>query len=89
MTLYWIAPWIGIVLADWFLVGAGGERAPPGWTRAATIFVLAAVLTIALFSVSDLYTGPVARLLGGADIGYYVGFFGAGLATVVSARRRR
>lgn len=93
VTLYWIAPWIGIVLADWYLVGSRPREVPPGWTQAATIFVVSAVLTIALFSVSDLYTGPVARLLGGADIGYYVGFFGAGLLYVLSvgkpARMRR
>ena len=85
VTLYWIAPWIGIVLADWYLIGSRPRAVPPGWTRAATIFAVTAVLTIALFSVSDLYTGPVARLLGGADIGYYVGFFGAGLLYLLSA----
>ncbi len=84
VTLYWIAPWIGIVLADWYLIGSRPRAVPPGWTRAATIFAVTAVLTIALFSVSDLYTGPIARLLGGADIGYYVGFFGAGLLYVLS-----
>ena len=88
VTLYWIAPWIGIVLADWYVVGNQQRAVPPGWTFAATIFVVTAILTIALFSVSDLYTGPVARMLGGADVGYYVGFFGAGLAYVLSARSR-
>lgn len=88
VTLYWIAPWIGIVLADWYLIGNRPREVPPGWTRAATIFVVTAVLTIALFSVSDLYTGPVARWLGGADIGYYVGFFGAGLLYVASVKRQ-
>ncbi len=91
VTLYWIAPWIGIVLADWYLVRrrpvAGERRAdPPGWTLGATIFVVTALLTIALFSVSDLYTGPVARLLGGADIGYYVGFVAAGLWYAAASR---
>lgn len=89
VTLYWIAPWIGIVLADWYLIGSQPRDVPPGWTRPATIFVVMAVLTIALFSVSDLYTGPVARLLGGADVGYYVGFFGAGLLYVLSVRGTR
>ncbi len=90
VTLYWIAPWIGIVLADWYLVGRRDEaRDPPGWTLGATIFLLTAVLTIALFSVSDLYTGPVARLLGGADIGYYFGFAAAGLCYAAAARTRR
>ncbi len=61
----------------------GGEAASP------TIFLSTAVLTIALFSASDLYTGPVARLPGGADIGYYVGFFLAGLWYAAAARARR
>ncbi len=87
VTLYWIAPWIGIVLADWYLIGGRRRPASAGWTPAASIFVVTAVLTIALFSVSDPYTGPIARALGGADIGYYVGFFGAAIATVIVERR--
>ena len=86
VTLYWIAPWIGIVLADWYLIGNQQRAAPEGWTAAASIFVVTAVLTVALFSVSDLYTGPAAKLLGGADIGYYVGFFAAGAAYVALVR---
>ena len=90
VTLYWIAPWIGIVLADWYLVGHRQRTLdPPGWTQGATIFLVTAALTIALFSVSDLYTGPVARLLGGADIGYYVGFVAAGLWYAAAVRARR
>ena len=91
VTLYWIAPWIGIVLADWYLPGGRDTRDPapdpPGWTRGATIFLVTAVLTTALFSVSDIYTGPAARLLGGADIGYYVGFLGAALWYAAGHRR--
>ena len=88
VTLYWIAPFIGIVLADWYLVGGGHRKVPRGWTPAATIFVVTAVVTIALFSVSDTYTGPVARLLGGADVGYYVGFVTAGALYMLSANKR-
>ncbi len=82
VTLYWIAPFIGIVLADWYLIGSRPRQVPPGWTPAATIFVVTAIVTIGLFSVSDPYTGPVARWLGGADIGYYVGFVTAAAAYV-------
>ncbi|WP_041249312.1 purine-cytosine permease family protein [Gluconacetobacter diazotrophicus] len=79
VTMYWIAPWIGIVLADWYLGDRTAHPVPPGWTRGATIFIMTTVVTILLFSTSQLYTGPVARWLGGADIGYYVGFFVAAL----------
>mgnify|MGYP002413160066 CR=1 FL=1 len=97
VTMYWIAPWCGIVLADWYLTGGhsaarsgpyGQALIPPqGWTRGATIFVVTSVFTVVLFSTSSLYTGPVARWLGGADIGYYVGFFTA--AFWYAAGRRR
>ncbi len=89
VILYWIAPWIGIVLADWFMTGERSRRDPPGWTQGATIFLVTTGLTVALFSSSDLYTGPVARLLGGADIGYYVGFLAALLWYAAAARTRR
>ncbi|MFT8777895.1 MAG: cytosine permease [Gluconacetobacter liquefaciens] len=79
VTMYWIAPWIGIVLADWYFGDRTVHPVPAGWTRGATIFIVVSVVTILLFSTSQIYTGPVARWLGGADIGYYVGFFVAAL----------
>lgn len=87
LTLYWIAPWIGIVLADWSRRPVGDATAPPGWTAEAFLFVGVTVATVALFSTSDLYTGPVARALGGADVGYYVGFAAAYAGTILLGRR--
>ncbi|KAA8425279.1 hypothetical protein FKW23_16045, partial [Acetobacter sp. DmW_125123] len=84
----WIATWIGIVLADWYFGDRTVHPIPPGWTRGATIFAVVSVLTIALFSTSSLYTGPVARWLGGADIGYYVGFFAAAFWYALGMPRR-
>ncbi|MBD2103668.1 hypothetical protein [Leptolyngbya sp. FACHB-261] len=70
VMLYWVAPWLGIVLIHWFLNGQRTPASyPAGWTRSATIFVLVAVLTISLFSSTPAYTGPVARLLDDTDIG--------------------
>ncbi len=84
---YWIAPWLGIVLADWFLQRSMPETEQE-WKRGATIFIVVATATIALFSSTDIYTGPVARLLGGADIGYFVGFFAAPLLYVATKSGR-
>ncbi len=89
LTLYWIAPWTGIVLADWWQDPRPRIDPTASWTAEATLFVAVSVATIALFAASDLYTGPVARALGGADIGYYVGFAAAVLGTLAIGRGRR
>ena len=87
VLLYWIAPWAAIVLADWFVVR--DPTAPVGrWGVGVVIFALVTPLTIVLFSATDAYTGPVARLLGGTDIGSFVGFALAGGLYIVARRRQ-
>ncbi len=91
LTLYWIAPWTGIVLADWYCRPGPRRDAAQRWTVGASLFVVVSVATILLFSVSDVYTGIVARWLGGADVGYYVGFLAAfvGYAVWAPGERKR
>ncbi|NHN88617.1 purine-cytosine permease family protein [Acetobacter conturbans] len=95
LALYWIAPWCGIVLADWYCRPASLRSARretlAGWTPSATLFLVVTLLTIVLFSSTPLYTGPIAARLGGADIGYFVGFFSAavGQIALLQARARR
>jgi NCS1 family nucleobase:cation symporter-1 len=86
LLLYWIAPWAGIVLADWFVYR--GTRPLRAWGTGAIVFAIVTVLTIALFSATEIYTGPIAKLLGGADIGFFVGFFVAGAAYALVERFR-
>ncbi|GBQ12106.1 hypothetical protein CFR78_15150 [Komagataeibacter rhaeticus] len=78
MALYWIAPWCGIVLTDWYArppcLQQGRMTTPPGWSPSATLFVAVTGITILMFSSTPLYTSPVAHMLQGADIGYLVGF---------------
>jgi len=88
LLLYWIAPWAGIVLTDWWLFGGEG-RAPQRWSSGATIFLIVTPVTIALFSATEIYTGPIAKLLGGTDIGFFVGFFAAAGAYAIAERARR
>jgi NCS1 family nucleobase:cation symporter-1 len=87
LLLYWIAPWAGIVIADWFMFH-GDASQTRRWGAGATIFLIVTPLTIALFSSTSIYTGPVATLLGGSDIGFFVGFFAAAGAYALVARRR-
>lgn len=69
---YWIAPWLGVVLCDFFFnKQQGGERAGSGWEG--SISFLCGVAVSVPFMSSVLYTGPIARnYLGGADISYFL-----------------
>jgi NCS1 family nucleobase:cation symporter-1 len=87
LLLYWIAPWCGILIADWALFRGAPHRVRP-WASGATIFLVVTPLTIALFSATEIYTGPVAKLLGGTDVGFFVGFFAAAAAYAYVERRK-
>ena len=88
LLLYWIAPWAGIVITDWWLFHEA-PRPPKSWRSGATIFVVITPITIALFSATPIYTGPIAKLLDGTDIGFFVGFFLASAWYVLAERRQR
>jgi NCS1 family nucleobase:cation symporter-1 len=88
LLIYWIAPWAGIVLADWWMYGER-PRVPRTWGTGATIFLIVTPITMFLFSATEVYTGPVAKLLGGTDIGFFVGFFAAAVSYVLVERARR
>jgi NCS1 family nucleobase:cation symporter-1 len=70
---YWVAPWIGILAAATYL--------PPRMTRELAsseqgrllILFIFAILAAIPFMDQTLFEGPVARLLGGGDIGYWIG----------------
>jgi NCS1 family nucleobase:cation symporter-1 len=87
LLLYWIAPWAGIVIADW-LLHRGAPHRIRVWGSGATIFLIVTPVTIALFSATEIYTGPLAAMLGGTDIGFFVGFFAAAGAYALVERRR-
>ena len=74
LVLYWVAPWAGVLLADWHHT-RGATKGNERWRRGVPIFLITTIGTIALFSSTDIYTGPVAKWLGGVDIGYFIGFF--------------
>lgn len=80
LVSYWIGPWLGIVLVDFFLRWRQ-EAAERGWRviRWPGIVAFLSGLAISVpFMNSALYTGPLARRLSGADIAYYIGLLIAG-----------
>ena len=82
LLLYLFTPWTAINLVDFYLVRRGHYSIreifnPAGmygrWNwRGLTAYVIGFVAMIPFFS-SGLYTGPVARALGGADIAMLIG----------------
>ncbi len=85
LITYWIGPWAAIVLVDWRLRGGRFDahrvtdfaRLPSGRNGLAAL-VVGFVVSIPFFN-QTLYVGPMANVLGGADITYVVGFVVAGV----------
>jgi NCS1 family nucleobase:cation symporter-1 len=87
LLLYWIAPWAGIVLADWWFCG-GRKHRTRRWGSGLLVFAVVTPVTIALFSATEIYTGPLAKRLDGTDIGSFVGFFAAAVSYACIERWR-
>jgi nucleobase:cation symporter-1, NCS1 family len=70
---YWIAPWLGVVLSDFYYHKKNSlmKNVPRGWVG--TISFLSGVIISIPFMNSTLYIGSIAgKYLGGADISYFV-----------------
>ncbi|MDG6967638.1 MAG: cytosine permease [Nitrososphaerota archaeon] len=91
---YWITPWIGVMVAAFFVkkVRSGVEGAPPfvaSGLGAYALGMLASVPFMNLSSYGVSYVGPVASLMGGADVSYFVGAIVAFLAYSAIAIRQK
>jgi NCS1 family nucleobase:cation symporter-1 len=91
---YWITPWIGIMIGAFFVkrVRSGVEGARPYiWPGLAAYAVglLASLPFMNLTSYGVAYVGPMAALLQGADVSYFVAFAVAFVAYVVIAPQSR
>jgi NCS1 family nucleobase:cation symporter-1 len=89
---YWIAPWLGIVLVDRilrrgtsiaeFIPDKAKYRNPSGILA----FIVAVVVSIALFSNQSFFTGFIAKAAPIGDLTPLVGFVLAGLLYLVFFR---
>lgn len=84
MLGYWITPWVGVLLTDFYLLRAyrdvnrdGRQRSKVFWPG--MISFLIGILVSIPFMDGPLYEGPVAKSLGGADLSFYVGFLVAAI----------
>ncbi len=86
LIAYWLGPWSIILILEHFIFRGGRynvddwnspSRLPLGW--AALVSLAFGLLGVYLGASQQLFTGPVARSLGGMDIGFELGLIFAGL----------
>lgn len=93
---YWITPWLGILIAHYFLLhsGSGSARAESRKYSGMIAYVLAIVISVPFMYPPAYFAGPIGALLNGVDISYYISFFLAILIylalnrSYISARKR-
>jgi NCS1 family nucleobase:cation symporter-1 len=94
---YWITPWIGVMVGAFFVkkVTSGVEGAPPFLKAGLGSYLLGLVVSVPFMNLTSYcfpsgcltYVGPIANLIGGADVSYFVGALAAFAAYAVIARR--
>ena len=92
---YWITPWLGVVLVDYYLARrttVENASNPARWDREALLAYSLAVAVSVPFMVPALPLGypfgALASLFGGADFSYFVSFLvAAGLTLFLRGRR--
>ena len=83
LLLYLMVPWTAVNLIDYYLIRFGDYHVPSFFAPDGGIYghynftalacYLVGVLVQIPFIASDLYTGPLARAIGGVDISWIVG----------------
>ncbi len=71
---YWITPWLGILIAHYFILG---RNSPPSVASYSGIsaYVLAILISVPFMSPGAVFEGPLAFYLGSVDVSYYISFF--------------
>jgi nucleobase:cation symporter-1, NCS1 family len=104
IMLYLLVPWTSVNLVDYFFVRHGRYAIthlfmPDGiygeWgVRGLAAYLVGFAATLPFFVLPDVYTGPLARALGGVDVGWLVGLVVSGgvyyaLSRTLDADRER
>ncbi len=76
---YWITPWLGIMLADFFIVNRNEKfniKTIPGLNISGiSAYFIALIASVPFMDPGIIFEGPISKLyLGGVDISYYVSF---------------
>ncbi len=76
---YWITPWIGIMIADFFIINKNQKfdlKNIPGFNKPGIVsYFLSLIISIPFMDPGVVYEGIISKLfLGGVDISYYISF---------------
>lgn len=86
---YWIAPWLGVVLSDFFYQRTTADAGKSNGWAGITAFTLG-VAASAPFMSSILYVGPIAKnYLGGADISYFLSLIVSAVVYLVLVKTQK
>ncbi|HTB68278.1 MAG TPA: cytosine permease [Steroidobacteraceae bacterium] len=95
LMLYFLIPWSAVNLIDYFYLRKGRYSIPDlfepdgmygAWNaRGLLAYAVGFTVSIPFFVVPNVYTGPLARLMGGVDIGWLISAL-ASSATYLVAR---
>lgn len=85
---YWITPWLGILIAHYFLIrsGKGSGRRNTVKYSGMVSYSFAILISVPFMYPPRYFAGPIGVLLNGVDISYYISFFLAILFYVVLNR---
>jgi NCS1 family nucleobase:cation symporter-1 len=95
VLLFFFVPWSVINLVDFYLIKKGRYDVKSfftpkgvygGWRWTALIPYVIALAAQVPFIEQTLYTGPLVKHLGGADISWLVGFVVAGVGYLIAVR---
>src|SRR4051812_17931533 len=96
---YYITPWVGVLLVDYFVVQRAGRNSLPfenfytptgafGRLNIAGVGAMIVGVLISMpFMANDFYTGPIGSALDGADLSYFVSGIVAALLYLATRRR--
>jgi purine-cytosine permease-like protein len=96
IMLYLLVPWTAVNLVDYFYVRRGRYAithlfTPNGiygaWgLRGLIAYTIGFVATVPFFVLPEVYSGPIAKLIGGVDIGWLVGLLVSGISYYALSR---
>jgi NCS1 family nucleobase:cation symporter-1 len=98
ILLYVMVPWSAVNLVDYYLIRRGHYDVPSFFAAdggvygrynvAALVCYLLGILVQVPFIASDVYTGPIARAMGGIDFSWMVGLVFVSTAYFLAVRSR-